>query len=371
LADVPVFIEFSNPLGEKLGTQEIAFTDTPIRKVSFPIKPSYALGSYTIRAVGVDDTIFATTTVNVADFAPLTIEGKIEPSSEILDASDVTAKVSARYFSGGVAARLKADLTIRLSPRSMHRSTNLEGFVFGGGESASGRVGFDGFVLDEDGAHTVDLDLDVDSDDLGGFLYDATMVANIFDVGGRPNPRVISRPLDTQDSYLGVKRGFEGHVPSGSNSSFNLVRISRDGTILDLGEVNYSLSKVDYVDQWSYSNGWRYTRSRALGDMVLSGTTGDPTLIVPSTLPNGIYELSVSSNGVSPTLVEFQIGMASGALAASTPLRLEPFVERQTDGVAEISFKSSYDGIATVMIASDDVSTATSVPITKGENSIT
>ena len=142
------------------------------------------------------------------------------------------------------------------------------------------------------------FDLDVDSDDLGGHLYDATMIANIFDVGGRPNPRVISRPLDTQDSYLGVRRGFEGYVPSGSDSRFNLVGISRDGTVLDLGEVNYSLSKVDYVDQWSYSNGWRYTRSRALGDMVLSGTTGDRTLIVPSTLPNGIYELSVSSNGV-------------------------------------------------------------------------
>ena len=371
LVDVPVFIEFSNPLGEKLGTQEIAFTATPIRKVSFPIKPSYPLGSYTVRAVGVDDTILATTSVNVADFAPLTIEGKIEPSSEILDASDVTAKVSARYFSGGVAARLKADLTIRVSPRSMHRSPELEGFVFGGGESASGRVGFDGFVLDEAGTHIASLDLDIDGGDLGGHLYDATMVANIFDVGGRPNPRVISRPLDTQDSYLGVKPGFEGYVPSGSDSRFDLVRITRDGTVLDLGELNYSLSKVDYVDQWSYSNGWRYTRSRALGDTVLSGTTGDPTLTVPSTLPNGIYELSISSGAGSPTLVEFQIGMASGALAASTPLRLEPFVERQSDGLAEISFTSSYDGIATVMIASDDISTVTSMPVTKGENSIT
>ena len=159
-----------------------------------------------------DDTILATTSVNVADFAPLTIEGKIEPSSEILDASDVTAKVSARYFSGGVAARLKADLTIRVSPRSMHRSPELEGFVFGGGESASGRVGFDGFVLDEAGTHIASLDLDIDGGDLGGHLYDATMVANIFDVGGRPNPRVISRPLDTQESYLGVKPGFEGYV---------------------------------------------------------------------------------------------------------------------------------------------------------------
>ena len=371
LADVPVFIEFSNPLGEKLGTQEIAFTDTPIRKVSFPIKPSYPLGSYTIRAVGVDETIFATTSVNIADFAPLTIEGKIEPSSEIIDASDVTAKVSARYFSGGVTARLKADLTIRLSPRSMHRSSDLEGFVFGGGESVSGRVAFDRFVLDEAGTHMVELDLDIDRGDLGGHLYDATMIANIFDVGGRPNPRVISRPLDTQDSYLGVKPGFEGYVSSGSDSRFDLVRIARDGTVLDLGEVNYSLSKVDYVDQWSYSNGWRYTRSRALGDMVLSGTTSDPALTVLSTLPNGIYELSISSGDSAPTLFEFQIGMASGALAASTPLRLEPFIERQNDETAKLSFASAYDGIATIMIASDDIRTAKSVPIKEGENSLT
>ena len=371
LVDVPVFIEFSNPLGERLGTQEIEFTGMPIQKVSFPIKASYPLGSYTIRAVGVDDTILATTSVNVADFAPLTIEGKIEPSAEILDASGVTAKVSARYFSGGVAARLKADLTIRVSPRKSHRSPELEGFVFGGGKSASGRVGFDGFVLDDDGTYTTELDLDMERGEFGGRLYDATMVANIFDVGGRPNPRVISRPLNTQDSYLGVKPGFEGYVPSGSDSRFDLVRITRDGTVLDLGEVNYSLSKVDYVDQWSYSNGWRYTRSRALGEMVISGITSDPALTVPSTLPNGIYELSISSGDSAPTLVEFQIGMASGALAASTPLRLEPFIEQQSDETAKLSFNSAYDGIATVMIASDDIGTAMSVPITKGENSIT
>jgi len=371
LVDVPVFIEFSNPLGEKLGTQEIEFTDTPIQKVSFPIKPSYQLGSYTIRAIGVDDTILATTSVNVADFAPLTIEGKIEPSSEILDESGVTAKVSARYFSGGVAARLKADLTIRVSPRSTHRSPELEGFVFGGGESASGRVGFDRFVLDDDGTYTTELDLDFASGELGGHLYDATMVANIFDVGGRPNPRVISRPLNTQESYLGVKPGFEGYVPSGSDSRFDLVRISRDGTILDLGDVSYSLSSVDYVDQWSYSNGWRYTRSRSLGEMLLSETTSEAVLTVPSTLPNGVYELSVSSGDGAPTLLEFQVGMASGALAASTPLRLEPFVERKSDEMAKLSFTSSYDGMATVMIASDDIRTAKSVPIIKGENSIT
>jgi uncharacterized protein YfaS (alpha-2-macroglobulin family) len=182
---------------------------------------------------------------------------------------------------------------------------------------------------------------------------------------------VISRPLNTQDSYLGVKPGFEGYVPSGSDSRFDLVRITRDGTVLDLGEVNYSLSKVDYVDQWSYSNGWRYTRSRALGEMVISGITSDPALTVPSTLPNGIYELSISSGDSAPTLVEFQIGMASGALAASTPLRLEPFIEQQSDETAKLSFTSAYDGIATVMIASDDIGTAMSVPITKGENSIT
>jgi uncharacterized protein YfaS (alpha-2-macroglobulin family) len=371
LADVPVLIEFSNPLGEKLGTQEIEFTGMPIQKVSFPIKESYPLGSYTIRALGVDDTILATTSVNIADFAPLTIEGKIEPSSEILSASNVSAKVSARYFSGGVAAQLKADLTVRLSPRSMHRSSDLEGFVFGGGESTSGHVGFDGFVLDEDGTHIVEIDLDVDSDDLGGFLYDATMVANIFDVGGRPNPRVTSRPLDTQDSYLGVKPDFEGYVPSGSESRFDLVRITRDGTVLDLSEVSYGLSRVDYVDQWSYSNGWRYTRSRALGDLVLSGTTSDPVLTVPSTLPNGIYELSISSGDGSPTLVEFQIGMASGALAASTPLRLEPFIQRQSDETAKLSFTSAYDGVVTVIIASDDIRTVTSVPVSKGENNLT
>ena len=65
-------------------------------------------------------------------------------------------------------------------------------------------------ILDEDGTHTANLDFDIASGELGGHLYDATMVANIFDVGGRPNPRVISRPLDTQDSYLGMKPGFEG-----------------------------------------------------------------------------------------------------------------------------------------------------------------
>ena len=36
LADVPVFIEFSNPLGEKLGTQEIAFTGYANPEGEFP-----------------------------------------------------------------------------------------------------------------------------------------------------------------------------------------------------------------------------------------------------------------------------------------------------------------------------------------------
>ena len=172
------------------------------------------------------------------------------------------------------------------------------------------------------------------------------------------------------DTALGAHRV---HVLLGGEAAETLgdARVVVGVCVLDLGEVNYSLSKVDYVDQWSYSNGWRYTRSRALGEMVLSGITSDPALTVPSTLPNGIYELSISSGDSAPTLVEFQIGMASGALAASTPLRLEPFIERQSDETAKLSFTSAYDGIATVMIASDDIGTATSVPITKGENSIT
>ena len=64
LADVPVFIEFAIHLAKSLVRRKLL---SPIRQSEgeISIKPSYALGSYH-PAFGVDDTILATTTVNVA-----------------------------------------------------------------------------------------------------------------------------------------------------------------------------------------------------------------------------------------------------------------------------------------------------------------
>ncbi|HUQ12203.1 MAG TPA: MG2 domain-containing protein [Steroidobacteraceae bacterium] len=123
---------------------------------------------------------------------------------DVLASSPLRAQLSSQWLSGATAANLRANVEVRLSPGATHFKT-FGDYVFDDparGFSGAPITVFDG-QLDEDGAATLEKDLDLPRDVPG--MLNASFVTRVFERGGAFSINRETRTVAAFDRYVGLK----------------------------------------------------------------------------------------------------------------------------------------------------------------------
>ena len=224
------------------------------------------------------------------------------------------------------------------------------------------------FQLDEGGKFTGSVLVDFEYADAG--LYELFLKSSVRDVGGRPNSKSITIPLDPYSSYIGVRSRFDGVLDIGSYASFDVISTDRAGNALDNGEMTYVLSRISYSYNWYYDQGWHWRRNRRGSDVIAGGSVEDNTILVGEALRWGSYELSVIDASGAETTSEYYVGWGANGETAATPDELTIFVDTNGEDGDVLRFNAPFNGVATISIAAADILSSTDVAVERGSNEI-
>ncbi|MEL6521150.1 MAG: alpha-2-macroglobulin family protein, partial [Pseudomonadota bacterium] len=192
---------------------------------------------------------------------------------------------------------------------------------------------------------------------------------------GRPVERSISRTLAPDQPLIGIKPGFDGTLPEGSEAAFTLIGVGADGAATPM-RVKWQVNRVNTRYQWYTSGGrwnWEPTTTRT---RIASGEAelGAP-IEVAAGVDWGEYELVVEriDGPYTASSMGFSAGWYAAADAASTPDTLELSLdsERYAPGdTATLRLVPRYAGKALVTVMSDRLIDMQTVEVTEGENLI-
>jgi alpha-2-macroglobulin len=296
----------------------------------------------------------------VQDFVPERMKLALQaPDAPLQSGDPLVVQVQADYLYGAPAAgnRLEGTLLVRSAGELLK---NRPGFVFGDTTAGarSDRSNLAPVKLDAKGHATVEIPPRWrDSRNPLQLLY----TASVFESGGRPVTRSISRQVWPADALVGVrpltggKRYFEnGRV------QFDLIKAAADGSLLAAKGLQVKLIREDRDYYWAYSEqqGWHYAYSQSnypVSEQSVDLTAGTPGKIT-FTLDYGHYLLAVldPDTGLT-TRTEFRVGWWSWQQGSGTTrpdqvtLRLDKPAYDPGD-TAKLTLVPPHDGQAVVMV---------------------
>ncbi|MCH2457211.1 MAG: alpha-2-macroglobulin family protein, partial [Henriciella sp.] len=186
---------------------------------------------------------------------------------------------------------------------------------------------------------------------------------SVLEPGGRAVTESVRIPYRPRDSYVGIRKDFDGRADRDGPAAFELAAISASGEIIDT-ELNWRVIEIDYHYDW-YRDGsqWRWRRSRTVSTVnegVVQTDSTTQTISVDG-LDWGQHELIVSdANGDAEASTGFYVGWGGSVSedGVEAPDRVEVIVEEQTivpGRPAAITVIPPYDGEAQIVVATDKI----------------
>jgi alpha-2-macroglobulin len=215
-------------------------------------------------------------------------------------------------------------------------------------------------VTDEAGKATFDVVVQEVPEGTGP--AEATVSLRMREAGGRAVERSLTLPVRGTSALVGVKPLFEGgEIGQGAEARFEVITVAPDGGREAMGDVNWSLVKLERNYQWYRSNDrWNYepvtfARKVAGGPVEVSA---DSTAIVAARVDWGRYRLDVeSSDPMGPaTSVEFTAGWHVEARSTETPDGLEIALDQESyapGDTARLSISPRFAGRALVAVGAE------------------
>ncbi|RIJ26076.1 alpha-2-macroglobulin family protein [Henriciella barbarensis] len=302
---------------------------------------------------------------SVEDFVPQRIAVELDGEEESFIAAGGTREieVEARFLYGAPGAGLTVEGQARLEadPRPFEA---LNGFTFGRADEQFREriVEFEPQTTDGAGRAVVRLNPGDRGSDSSRPLRLNTNVS-VLEPGGRAVTESVRIPYRPRDSYVGIRKDFDGRADRDDPAAFELAAVSASGEIVDT-ELNWRVIEIDYHYDW-YRDGsqWRWRRSRTVstvneGVVQTDGTTQTVTV---DGLDWGRHELIVSDvNGDAEASTGFYVGWGGSVSddGVEAPDRVEVIVEEQTivpGRPAAITVIPPYDGEAQIVVATDKI----------------
>ena len=326
------------------------------------------LGRYSLNTTLIDGTLLASHRLIVDDFVPLTIEPKVTADNHLWElAQTQKLTISAEYFSGGSAALLEGQLSVRVVPQATIKTEKLSDYKFGiSGEENNHEIKTIDFILDENGEaeETLLSTYNVEKNR----LYNVLVEAAVMDVGGRANKMRLEIPLQTEDAYLGVYSQLGEEIDDGAIPSFLVANVDRLGNELPIDGVRYRVRKIHYRYNWYESDGWRWRRVKVGETVVESGEVSDKNLTLKGALEWGRYELEVENAKGFKTIFSFYSGWARDQKPISEPEELVLAFERKDRSSGLLKFEAPFAGKLRLLNAGSDIITSKIFDVVEGQN---
>lgn len=302
---------------------------------------------------------------SVEDFVPQRIAVELDGEEESFIAAGGTREieVEARFLYGAPGAGLTVEGQARLEadPRPFEA---LNGFTFGRADEQFREriVEFEPQTTDGAGRAVVRLNPGDRGSDSSRPLRLNTNVS-VLEPGGRAVTESVRIPYRPRETYVGVRKDFDGRADRDGPAAFELAAVSASGEIIDT-ELNWRVIEIDYHYDW-YRDGsqWRWRRSRTVSTVNegVVQTDGTTQTISVAGLDWGQHELIVSDvNGDAEASTGFYVGWGGSVSddGVEAPDRVEVIVEEQTivpGRPAAITVIPPYDGEAQIVVATDKI----------------
>lgn len=302
---------------------------------------------------------------SVEDFVPQRIAVELDGEEENFIAAGETREieVEARFLYGAPGAGLTVEGQARLEadPRPFEA---LNGFTFGRADEQFREriVEFEPQTTDGAGRAVVRLNPGDRGSDSSRPLRLNTNVS-VLEPGGRAVTESVRIPYRPRDSYVGIRKDFDGRADRDGPAAFELAAVSAGGEIIDT-ELNWRVIEIDYHYDW-YRDGsqWRWRRSRTVSTVNegVVQTDGTTQTVSVDGLDWGQHELIVSdANGDAKASTGFYVGWGGSVSddGVEAPDRVEVIVEEQTivpGRPAAITVIPPYDGEAQIVVATDKI----------------
>lgn len=375
LQNFDVLISLINPKGNTQQTLTARSNDVGFFELDILTEAASLLGGYKIKASKIDKTVLSEYEIKIEDFVPLTVETNLSLNGDIWNLNQQESfKVAAEYLSGGVAGGLSAEIFGRVKAVRNHENPQLDGFIFGQDNSTSfvHAINTEQFQLNNEGffdgkIDTSNFDLNVNS------LFEVELIANVFDVGGRPNFAKNTIQLKTAEAYVGIKPITQGVVETGSEVSFEIANVDRQGHDVIGPNLIYTLRKVRRSYDYYYDDdyyGWRYRGTRLGTELIEQGEISAARFSLKNRLSWGSYELIVKNGAGFETIYSFSAGWNGEPKPTAEPEQLDIFVERSDPKTGTLKVDAPFSGKLRILTASSDILSVVEMNVEQGDQQI-
>lgn len=301
--------------------------------------------------------VFAQYRFQVEEFLPERMKLSLSTADTPLSAGEAwPITVQGDYLYGAPAAgnRLGGKFSLRPDHRPLPA---LKGFYFGDPDASQ----YQSWALEEqvlDSSGGAELTVASRWDELNTPLS-ITYAADLFETGGRPISRIISRAVWPATALVGIRPNFKGNqAPSESNASFDVLKANAAGEKLAASNLDVTLIREDRKYYWEYtdSEGWdiRWTEEEyPVAQQVIDLSAGQTSSL---SLPVdwGQYRLEVFDPETQlTTKYRFYAGWSHQDANSARPDRVEMLLDKasyQAGDIANLRIVPPHAGQATVRV---------------------
>lgn len=309
----------------------------------------------------------------VEDFVPQRIDISLDTDKDTPMRQGETRMIetSARFLYGAPGAGLPVRGTARLqlNPSAF---PNFDGYSFGLHDEQFAEQQFDlpATVADGEGKATVPVSIEARGTTSTKPLR-VRAVVEVEEPGGRVVADDVRIPYHPRGLYFGIKPNFEGRAERRKENSFSLVAVNSTGKQVTAA-ADWRLVRRDYDYDWYRASGgsWRWRRSERIVPIetgqVMLGESGTATVTTPQ-LEWGDYTLIASVGGEDVSSTAFWVGWRGrtvDGVEAPDQVRISaPEQATRVGQLAVLSLQAPYEGLAEVVVATDEILTRRQVSL--------
>ncbi len=316
---IPLRADFVSPDGKTAKTvtwhpEPLEEEDTNYYQTAFTVPAGAPTGRWLLR-VFTDPG--ATTSANsyafhVEEFLPERMKLDLTAEPEVLGpGEDLTVSVQGVYLYGAPAAGNRIDGRVRVAAKR-ELFDSLKDFEFGDADDGTYKDfwAIEESKLDAQGEGKITVEnrwREVKSP------LEVRTVVSLYESGGRPVVRGISRTMWPAGALVGIRPLFDPRSVDAGPIRFEVVKAGPDGTLLPASDLMVDLTKEDRDYYWEYSDqeGWRYRYTQKNYQYLADNLSlaGDSPTPYTMHLPYGRYLLIVTDPETQlKTSIRFRVG---------------------------------------------------------------
>ncbi|MCL3782673.1 hypothetical protein EMN47_19990 [Prolixibacteraceae bacterium JC049] len=363
----PVVFELLNPDGQTIVHRVLTAGENGFYAVETSTNDDAPTGNWTAR-VRVGGATF-TKRIKIETVKPNRLKINLDFGAKLLksDKNEEQAKLEVKWLHGAVARKMKANISLRLTPRKT-KFDDYHQFVFDDPAkyfNSDEQVIFDG-KIDQNGQANVKLNLKSNKTAPG--MLNASFITRVMEAGGNFSIDMQRIPFAPYNSFVGIKmpEAKDGWYLTDKNHKLEIVTVDADGKSVSRKDLELKVYKIDWRWWWdsNYENLASYigrSSTRIIEKKTLSTTNGKGTVDLKINYHNwrdyGRYLIRITdpksghSAGVTAYFSKWYGRMPEGMPGNATVLNFSSDKKKYNVGEkAQITIPSSKKGKALVSI---------------------